>query len=206
VKFKSDKQRKAVMAQYSSSDSTSKNFDDNVNDNSGFRIPKTMRENKRFGLLNQADEIDKIIWQEIKLFKPKGRVSDIADVLRIEPPENQEFVETPFGKIGFLKKRCPNIEDVKRWDVGHRRAESLRKKALDYLLWLPERKEGMTSGSFNVVINAEKMLDEGLLTEDEKQVLVELKKAWDAHPEADRIKDIFIWRNGKFELYERKYK
>ncbi len=146
-------------------------------------------------LKHKADEITRKMFTEIQSFRPRGVLSEFAQVMAtagMTQPKKGVRIDTPIGATIFDEKRVPSKERVDRWDVEHKQAEIIRGIVPEYAFALDARPNTVT-GNYRVVEHAQRLKAQGLLMPEEEKVLEALLKYWQDHPELDREKGYGVW-------------
>lgn len=132
-------------------------------------------------LRQEADKRAGQIRNEIGNYCPLGRMSDVAEVLGIQPKQGVARA-TPIGTIVFRKEMTPSPDQLQRWYDLDKEVTSTREE---------EAKLGWFACSVNTTIGNKfymergKELDKrGLLEPDEKTFLSQLEKFWEKYPTA----------------------
>ena len=141
----------------------------------------------------RASKIDRQIYSEIRSYKPMGRMSEMAEVMGLEPKRGEAIV-TPLGTYVFAKARVPSKDVVKRWETSSQEAKNLRTKEADYASVNLQGKPNTWTGNFRVVEHGRKLRAEGLLSKEEERKLKRLEAFWKQHPEMDKTRGGGFWR------------
>lgn len=82
----------------------------------------------------------------------------------------------------FKEKSKPSSEQVELWENEYRKADALRKKAVDYL-WYGPLKPNTTIGNYRVVEKGKRLEAEGFLTKEETDQLRALERFYVEYPQ-----------------------
>ena len=139
------------------------------------------REEMRRQLDSEADAVVRKILMEIGSFRPLGIMGDLAIVGGVQPKRG-----VPITIMGatyvFKEKSKPPSEQVELWENEYRKADALRKKAVDYL-WHGPLKPNTTIGNYRVVEKGKRLEAEGLLTKEETDQLRALERFYVEYPQ-----------------------
>ena len=132
-------------------------------------------------LRQEADQKSSQIRTEIGNYCPLGRMSDVAEVMGIQPKRGVAK-STPLGTIVFRKDNAPSLDTLQHWYDLDKKATEIRQE---------EAKLGWFACNVNTTIGNKLYMERGkeldkkdLLEPDEKAFLNQLGKFWSEHPTA----------------------
>jgi hypothetical protein len=140
------------------------------------------RHQRSDALRAEADKLVAGILAEVRALVPMGIASDVSLAMGARPTRGV-LVSTPLATYVFAKARVPSQDQLDAWEQAYRRAEDLRRQALDLSSWSVIEK-GRTIGNRLPLEQGERLAAAGLLGRFELAHLAALRAFWDAHPDA----------------------
>jgi len=141
----------------------------------------TKRHTKQAQLRQEADLKNARIKTEITEYCPLGRMSEVAEVMNIQPKEGIAEA-TPLGTIVFKKSNVPNLDKLQHWYDLNKEAEELNK--IEASLGWFACSENTTVGNKLYMLKGKELDKKDLLEPDEKVFLNQLEKFWNQNPTA----------------------
>lgn len=144
--------------------------------------PEKKREQLRANLETEASNLTHQISAEIGSYAPIGKMSELGEVLGVQPPKKGETVSTPFGTYIFAKSRMPDPDTVKRWRQQYDKAHELRKQAAEYGFMVVG--PHLTTGNILALEHGKRLAEQGLLSNRELAYVKQLEDFWRKYPTA----------------------
>lgn len=141
----------------------------------------TKRHAEQARLRQEADHKRAQIRTEIGEYCPLGRMSDVAEVMGIQPKRGIAKT-TPLGTIVFRKDNVPNPNTLQNWQNLNKEAEEINQREVS-LSWFA-CDVNTTVGNKLYMLRGKQLDKQGLLEPDEKAFLQQLERFWSQHPTA----------------------
>lgn len=132
-------------------------------------------------LRQEADQKSSQIRAEIADYCPLGRMSDVAEVMGIQPRRGIARA-TPIGTLVFRKDNAPSPDTLQHWYDLNKEATEIRQEEAR-LGWFACN-VNTTIGNKLYMLRGKALDEQGLLEPDEKAFLSQLGKFWEQHPTA----------------------
>lgn len=145
------------------------------------RCEYTKRHAMQAKLRQEADQKAAQIRIEISNYCPLGRMSELAEVMGIQPKRGVTRA-TPVGTIVFRKDNVPSPDTLQHWFDLDKEVQELRKEEAQ-LGWFA-CKINTTIGNQRYMERGRELDRMGLLEPDEKAFLQQLERFWSQHPTA----------------------
>lgn len=141
----------------------------------------TKRHALQAALRVEADKRAEQLRREIANYCPLGRMSDVAEVMGIQPRRGIARA-TPIGTIVFRKDNAPSPDELQHWHNLDTEVTETR-KAEAGLGWFA-CDVNTTIGNKFYMERGKELDNKSLLEPDEKAFLNQLEKFWKEHPTA----------------------
>lgn len=145
------------------------------------RCEYTKRHALQARLREEANQKRGQIRNEVKNYCPLGIMSDVAEVMGIQPKRGVAK-STPIGTIVFRKDNVPTLETLQHWYNLNKEVDEIQQE---------ETKLGWFACDVNTTIGNKFYMQRGkeldsknLLEPDEKTFLSQLENFWSQHPDA----------------------
>lgn len=141
----------------------------------------TKRHAEQARLRQEANSKRGQIRTEIGEYCPLGRMSDVAEVMGIQPKRGIAK-STPLGTIVFRKDNVPNPNTLQNWQNLNKEAEEISQRESS-LGWFACN-VNTTIGNKLYMLRGKELDKQDLLEPDEKAFLQQLEKFWAEQPNA----------------------
>lgn len=145
------------------------------------RCEYTKRHAMQASLRQEADRKTGQIRTEVADYCPLGRMSDVAEVMGIQPKRGIARA-TPIGMLVFKKDNAPSPDTLQHWYDLDKEATEIRKEEAS-LGWFA-CDVNTTIGNKVYMERGKELEKKGLLEPDEKAFLNQLEKFWNQNPAA----------------------